>query len=103
MKYLSEMSADSRYMYRFQLLSIADLGKAQEQAAMLQTLTRSDASRLGYSAPPTMITDLIRQLGDFDNRYRTQWETAEGTSTDARNFRSELVRLRRSDLMEKEK
>src|SRR5262245_40776227 len=90
-------------MYRFQLLSIADLGKAQEQAAMLQTVTRPDASRLGYLAPPAMIASLIQQLGDFVTRYRTQWETAEGISSDARNFRSELERLGRSDLIEKEK
>src|SRR5262245_19279746 len=44
MKYLSSIAADNQYMYRFQLLSVADLGKAQEQAAMLQTLTRPDVS-----------------------------------------------------------
>jgi hypothetical protein len=103
MKYVAEISADSQYMYRFQLLSIADLGKAQEEAAMLQTLAQPDASRLGYGAPLTMIAGLVRQLGDFINRYRTQWETAEGTSSDASNFRHELLQLRRSDLIEKEK
>jgi signal transduction histidine kinase len=103
MKYLSGIVGDSQYMYRFQLLSIADLGRAQEDAAMLQTLTRADASWLGYRALPTMIAQLIRQLGDFKDRYRTQWETAEGTSSDASNFRRELLQLRRSDLIEKEK
>jgi signal transduction histidine kinase len=103
MKYLAEISADSQYMYRFQLLSIADLGKAQEQAAMLQTLTRPDAPRLGYRAPPTMIAELIRRLDDFSNRYRRQWETVEGTSSDAKKFRGKLLQLGRSDLLEKEK
>jgi hypothetical protein len=103
MKYLSEIAADSQYMYRFQLLSIADLGRAQEDAAMLQRLTRPDARQLGHRAPPTMIAGLVRQLGDFNNRYRTEWETAEGTSNDASNFRRELLQLRRSDLIEKEK
>jgi signal transduction histidine kinase len=103
MKYLSEIVGDSQYMYRFQLLSIADLGRAQQDAAMLQTLTRPDAPQLGYGAPLTMIAGLVRQLGDFKDRYRTQWETAEGTSSDAINFRRELLQLRRSDLIEKEK
>jgi len=103
MKYLGEISAASQYMYRFQLLSIADLGKAQEMAAMLQTLTRPDAASLGYRAPPTMIAQFIRQLRDFDHRYRNQWETVEGTSRDATIFRGQLLQLGRSDLLEKEK
>jgi signal transduction histidine kinase len=103
MKYLAEISDESQYMYRFQLSSIADLGKAQEDAAMLQTLTRPDASRLGYRAPPTMIPQLIRQLRDFEYRYRTHWETAEDGSGEVKNFRRELQRLGRSDLLEKEK
>jgi signal transduction histidine kinase len=103
MKYLGEISAASQYMYRFQLLSIADLGKAQEMAAMLQTLTRPDAASLGYRAPPTMIAQFIRQLRDFDHRYRNQWETVEGTSREATIFRGKLLQLGRSDLLEKEK
>jgi signal transduction histidine kinase len=103
MKYLGEMSAASQYMYRFELLSIADLGKAQEDAATLQTLTRPDASSLGYRAPPTMIAQFIRYLREFDHRYRTQLETFEGTSREATIFRARLLQLGRSDLLEKEK
>jgi signal transduction histidine kinase len=103
MKYLGEMSAASQFMYRFELLSIADLGKAQEDAAMLQTLTRPDASSLGYRAPPTMIAQLILYLWEFDHRYRTQLETFEGTSREATIFRERLLQLGRSDLLEKEK
>src|SRR5262245_58110798 len=51
-RYLSEIAADTEYMYRFQLLTIADLGQAHRHAAMLQTLTRPDAAKLGYQAPP---------------------------------------------------
>src|SRR5262249_28847254 len=47
MKYVSEIAEDTQYMYRFQLLSLTDLGKAQEYAAMLQTFTRPDAASLG--------------------------------------------------------
>ena len=103
MKYLGEMSAASQYMYRFELLSIADLGKAQEDAATLQTLTRPDGSSLGYRGPPTMIAQFIRYLREFDHRYRTQLETFEGTSREATLFRARLLQLGRSDLLEKEK
>src|SRR5262245_2520431 len=103
MKYLGEMSAASQYMYRFELLSIADLGKAQEEAATLQSLTRPDASSLGYRAPPTMIAQFIRYLREFDHRYRTQFETVDGTSREATIFRARLLQLGRSDLLEKEK
>jgi signal transduction histidine kinase len=103
MKYVSEIAEDTQYMYRFQLLSLADLGKAQEYAATLQTFTRPDAASLGYRAPSAMIGSLVRQLEEFDNRYRTQWQTAEGTSNDAKNFRRELVQAGKSSLIEKEK
>ena len=103
MKYLGEISAASQYMYQFQLLSLADLGKAQEEAATLQSLTRPDASSLGYRAPPTMIAQFIRYLREFDHRYRTQFETVDGTSREATIFRARLLQLGRSDLLEKEK
>src|SRR5215471_13398074 len=102
LKYVREMAADTQYMYRFQLLSLADLGKAQENAATLQTLTRPDAADLGYRAPRAMIAGLIEELEDFDNRYRTKWQVAEGTSNDAKNFRSELVQAGESSLVNKE-
>jgi signal transduction histidine kinase len=103
LKYVREIAADTQYMYRFQLLSLADLGKAQENAATLQTLTRPDAADLGYRAPRAMISDLIGELEEFDNRYRTQWQVAEGTSNDAKNFRRELAHAGESSLIEKEK
>jgi Osmosensitive K+ channel histidine kinase len=103
MRYLSEIADDTQYMYRFQLLSIADLGQAQRHAAILQTLTRPDAAQLGYAAPPALIANLVQELGGFDQRYRTQWQTAEGTSRDAVRFRSEILDLGMSDLIEKEK
>src|SRR5262249_36245128 len=103
MKYVSEIAEDTQYMYRFQLLSLADLGKAQEYAATLQTFTRPDAASLGYRAPSAMIVNLVGQLEEFENRYRTQWQTAEGTSNDAENFRRELVHVGKSSLIEQEK
>src|SRR5262245_45517893 len=103
MKYVSEIAEDTQYMYRFQLLSLADLGKAQEYAATLQTFTQRDAASLGYRAPSAMIASLVGQLEEFDNRYRTQWQTAEGTSNDAKNFRRELVQAGKSSLIEREK
>ena len=63
MRYLSEIADDTQYMYRFQLLSIADLGQAQRHAAILQTLTRPDAAQLGYAAPPALIANLVQELG----------------------------------------
>src|SRR5215471_13374835 len=103
LKYVREMAADTQYMYRFQLLSLADLGKAQENAATLQTLTRPDAADLGYRAPRAMIAGLIGELEEFDSRYRSKWEVAEGTSVDAENFRRELVHAGEASLIEKEK
>ena len=43
------------------VLSIADLGHAHRHAAMLQTLTRPDAAKLGYEAPPAMIAGLVQR------------------------------------------
>ena len=103
MKYVYEIAADTQYMYRFQLLSLADLGKAQENAATLQMLTRPDAADLGFRAPHAMIAGLIGELEEFDSRYRTKWEVAEGTSHDAENFRRELVHAGEASLIEKEK
>jgi signal transduction histidine kinase len=90
-------------MYRFKVLSIADLGHAHRYAAMLQTLTRPDAAKLGYHAPPGVIDDLVQKLEEFYERYRTQWQTAEGTGSDAVRFRHALLQLGMSDIIEKEK
>src|SRR5262245_42697478 len=103
MKYVSEIAEDTQYMYRFQLLSLADLGKAQEYAATLQTFTRPDAASLGYRVPSAMIASLVGQLQEIDNRSPTHWQKAEGTSNDAKNFRRELVQVGKSSLIEKEK
>jgi signal transduction histidine kinase len=103
MNYLSRIAADNQYMYRFQVLSIADLGHAHRYAATLQTLTRPDAAQLGYRAPPAVIADLVQKLQDFYERYRTQWQTAEGTGSDAIRFRRTLLQLGMSDVIEKEK
>jgi signal transduction histidine kinase len=75
---------NSRSMYQFQLRSIADIGFAIEEAASMQEGSRSAA------------------LDDFYHRYRTQWETASGTSPDAIRFRNNLVREGESYLIEKE-
>jgi signal transduction histidine kinase len=103
MRHVSKMAEDTQYMYRFQLLSIADLGKAQEYAAMLQMFTQPDGADLSSRAPRAMIAGLIGQLEDFDNRYRTQWQVAEGTSNDAKDFRNEVIQAGGSLLIEKEK
>jgi signal transduction histidine kinase len=103
MNYLSRIAGDNQYMYRFQVLSLADLGHAHRYAAMLQTLTRPDAAQLGYRAPPAVIADLLQKLEDFYERYRTQWQTAEGTGSDAIRFRRTLLQLGMSDVIEREK
>jgi signal transduction histidine kinase len=103
MNYLSRMAADNQYMYRFQLLSIADLGRAHQYAAMLQTITRPDAAQLGYQVSPAVLADLVQKIDDFHERYLTKWQTAEGTGSDAIRFRRTLLQLGMSDTMEKEK
>ena len=103
MKYLSRIAADTQHMYQSKVLSIADLGHAHRHAALLQTLTRPDAAKLGYQAPPAEIADLVQQLESFDDRYRNQWQTAEGTSSDAIRFRGDILQLGMSDVIEKEK
>jgi signal transduction histidine kinase len=89
-------------MYRFKVMGIADLGHAHRHAAMLQTYTRPDAENLGYRAPSETIADLVRELEAFGDRYRTQWQTAEGTSSDAVTFRSGLLQLGMSDIIKEE-
>src|SRR5262249_30854374 len=79
------------------------LGKAEEHADTLQMFTRPDAADLGYRAPAAMIASLVRQLEEFESRYRMQWQTAEGTSDDAKNFRRELVQVGKSALIENDK
>jgi signal transduction histidine kinase len=103
MNYVSRIAADNQYMYQFQVLSIADLGRAHRYAAMLQTLTRPDAAQLGYRAPPAAIADLVQKLEDFYERYRKQWQTAEGTRSDAVRFRRTLQQLGMSNIIEREK
>jgi signal transduction histidine kinase len=103
MNYVSRIAADNQYMYQFQVLSIADLGRAHRYAAMLQTLTRPDAAQLEYRAPPAAIGDLVQELEDSYERYRTQWQTAEGTRSDAVRFRRTLQQLGMSDIIKKEK
>jgi signal transduction histidine kinase len=61
LKYLSRLAADTQHMYQSKVLSIADLGEAHRQAAMLQTLTRPDAAKLGYQAPPEVIAEIANQ------------------------------------------
>ena len=100
---LSRIAADTQHMYRSKVLSIADLGHAHRHAAMLQTLTRPDAAKLGYLAPPGAIADLVQELEGFQHRYRTQWQTAEGASSDAMRFRHDVLQLGMSDVLEKEK
>lgn len=102
-KYLSRIAADTQHMYQSKVLSIADLGHANRHAAMLQTLTRPDAAKLGYQAPPAVIADLVQELESFDDRYRTRWQTADGTSSDTIRFRQDVLQLGMSDVIEQEK
>ncbi len=103
LKSLSRIAADTQHMYRSKVLAIADLGHAHRHAAMLQTLTRPDAAKLGYQPQPGVITDLVKDLEGFQHRYRDQWQTAEGAGRDTGRFRRDLLQLGMSDVIEQEK
>src|SRR5215470_3772302 len=70
---ISRLAADDRHMYHFQFKSVAALGEVMREAAELKPGWRSPA------------------LEDFYHRYRTEWETATGTTPDAIQFRDEVV------------
>jgi signal transduction histidine kinase len=70
---ISRAAADYRHMYHFQFESVAAIGKVMQQAAELKPGSKSAALEIFY------------------HRYRTDWETATGTTPDAIQFRDELV------------
>ena len=63
------------------------------------------AANGGYRSPSHGRSNVgsPHELEDFDHRYRTQWQTAEGTSSDAMKFRREVLQLGMADVIEKER
>jgi signal transduction histidine kinase len=67
-------------MYRFQYRSVAAIGQAMADSATLTGSIRS------------------ARLHDFYKKYRSEWETASGSSPDAIRFRKDLVDSAASEL-----
>jgi signal transduction histidine kinase len=86
---LSADAADARYMYQFQYLSVGEIGKAMEAAARLQSFFATESFGIRYDMP-LAVSDVIAELETFDKRYRTEWETVDGTTPDAIRFRKDL-------------
>jgi signal transduction histidine kinase len=70
---ISRSAADYRHMYDFQFKSVAAIGEVMQKAAELKPGSKSAA------------------LNIFYHQYRTDWETATGTTPDAIQFRDDLV------------
>jgi signal transduction histidine kinase len=81
---LSTVSADYHHMYNFQFKSVAAIGLAMEEAASLKPGQQS------------------ARLDNFYRRYRTEWETAAGTTVDAIQFRKDLKDAGLHDLAQEE-
>src|SRR6185503_4413567 len=73
----ARIANDTRYIYQFQLLSLADIGEAMGTAAILETQRAPDSH-------------LVGALNAFYERYRRKWQTANGTTPDAIRFRNDL-------------
>lgn len=77
---LSRLSSDYRHMYEFQFASVAAIGQAMAETANLKSGARS------------------AMLDDFYRRYRAEWETAAGSTSDAISFRQDLTQAGAADL-----
>jgi signal transduction histidine kinase len=81
---IAEINGDSRRSYDFQLQSIAAIGDAMEEAALLKNGSKSPS------------------LEAFVQRYHVEWETASASSPAAVRFRNELLRAGERDLPKRE-
>ena len=81
---ISRLSTDYRHMYNFQFQSVAAIGLALEEAVTMQGGARSAA------------------LDAFYERYRTEWETAGGSTIEAIEFRKDLADAGMTDLTRQE-
>jgi signal transduction histidine kinase len=77
---MSRLASDYRHMYEFQFASVAAIGHAMGEATSLKSGGRSPI------------------LDDFYRRYREDWETAAGSTSDAIAFRQDLTQAGASDL-----
>ena len=78
------LAANYRHMYGFQFKAVAAIGHAMAEA---ETLKPGDRSA---------------RLDDFYRRYRTDWESASGTTSDAIQFRKDLMQAEASNLLQLE-
>jgi signal transduction histidine kinase len=91
MRAFSAIAVDTKHMYNFQLLSIAEIGKAMETASRLQRVLGQKSFGASPEATPQTVSSLVEHLEAFDRRYRREWETADGTTPDAARFRDQLL------------
>jgi len=78
---ISDISSDYHRMYDFQFESVVGIGEAVAEASTLKEGDRS------------------ARLEDFYKRYRSEWETASGTTPDAIHFRKELAEAGATNLL----
>lgn len=100
---IRSVATDAEQMYRFQLLSIADIGTALERAAELQSLLRQRTLRLSTEVTAEAIPELLYQLHAFYQRYANQWEVAQASSPNALTFRSDVIQAGESRLFDRER
>src|SRR4029434_8133501 len=89
---LGAISDEVRYIYEFQLRSIAETGRATKDAADLRRLIATDRAHIDAPSDPSAISVLAGRLNAFSDRYRTLWQAAHGNTADAVRFRNDLLR-----------
>jgi signal transduction histidine kinase len=95
-----QLTGDVRFMNRYVLAPVEGIANAMEQAAQFQT--KIEDVRAGYVVDPVTMTRMNVQIAEFMARYRRDWAVAGNTSEDARRFRAELARAKRTDLIDEE-
>jgi signal transduction histidine kinase len=99
---LGAISDEVRYLYEFQLLSIAETGSATKDAADLRRLITMDRARIDSGYDAGTVSVLVGRLRAFSDRYRTLWQAAHGTTVDAARFRKDLMRTGDEDILAEE-
>jgi signal transduction histidine kinase len=99
---LGTISDEVRYIYEFQLRSIADIGATTKDATDLRRLITDDRAYIDAASDASTISVLVGRINAFGDRYRTLWQAANGNTADAVRFRDDLMRTGNEGILQKE-
>jgi signal transduction histidine kinase len=78
LKAMSDVAADTRYLYQYRVVAVGDMGKAMELAAQLQSIFATQSFGLHHGTP-ARASKIVDELESFYQHYQEVWETAKGT------------------------